>query len=210
MPPEASPQPDPEAPKTDFGFMMDQQQPPPASPGAAGKFNGFGKLAKIAAVLLLVFVVVIIAALVFSGGGDNSSKQVLDLMAQNQEVARVSFAQDQKFTDGDTKGLSATTQAAMNSQRLELAAYLAKTKYKYSEKELAAKANLATDAQLATAAQNNGLDDAYALYLRTSLKTYSNSLSATFKSADSSTLKATLQSAYDSVQTLLASPQLRS
>ena len=188
--------------------MMNQQQPPPSS-GPAGKISRFGKPAKILVGLALVFVVVIVAALIFSSGGSGSSQQVLDLMAQNQEIARVSAAQDQKFTDGNTKGLSATTQAALASQQIEFGNYLSKTKVKYDQKQLAAKTNPATDTQLETAAQNNSLDDAYAQYLRNSLSAYSVSLSKTYKSADSASLKTALQAAYDSVRTLLDSPQFR-
>jgi hypothetical protein len=204
------PQSEQEQPSTDFGFMLNQQQPAQTPAGPAGKFGGFGKPAKILVGLALVFVVVIIAALVFSSGGSGSSQQVLDLMCQNQEIVRVSAAQDQKFTDGDTKGLSATTQASLSSQNLELANYLAKANFKYDQKALAAKTNPATDTQLQTAAQNNNLDDAYALFLRNSLRAYQDSLSSTFKTATSKSLKDTLQAAYDSVRTILESPQLRS
>jgi hypothetical protein len=202
------PQTEQESPKTDFGFMMNQQQPPPSS-GPAGKISSFGKPAKILVGLGALFAIVIVAALIFSSGSSGSSQQVLDLMAQNQEIVRVSAAQDQKFSDGNTKGLSATTQAALTSQQKELASYLSKTKVKYGQKELAAKTNPATDTQLETAAQNNSLDDAYAQYLKSSLSAYSVSLSKTYKSTDSTVLKTALQAAYDSVKTLLDSPQFR-
>jgi hypothetical protein len=105
--------------------------------------------------------------------------------------------------------LSATTQATLDSQQNELGSYLSKTNVKYGQKELAVKTNPATDTQLETAAQNNSLDDAYAQYLKSSLSAYSISLSATYKSTDSASLKSALQAAYDSVQTLLNSPQFR-
>ncbi|HEX5395043.1 MAG TPA: hypothetical protein VFW52_01700 [Candidatus Saccharimonadales bacterium] len=203
------PQTDQEQSNPDFGFMLDQQQPAHNPPGPAGKFTGFGKPFKILAALAVVFVVVIVAALIFSGGGSGSSQQVLDLMAQNQEIIRVSQAQDQKFTDGDTKGLAATTRSVLSSQKIDLGNYLAKSHVKYGEKELAVKTNPKTDSDLETAAQNNNLDDAYAIYLRSSLTAYSSSLSSTFKSTDSASLKQTLKSAFDSVQTILDSPQFR-
>jgi hypothetical protein len=78
------PQSEQEQPKTDFGFMMDQQPPAQTPPGPAGKISGFGKPAKILAGLGLVFVVVIVAALIFSSGSSGSSQKFLDLMAHNQ------------------------------------------------------------------------------------------------------------------------------
>ncbi|MEX1059197.1 MAG: hypothetical protein WEC17_02085 [Candidatus Saccharimonadales bacterium] len=194
--------------QADFGFMLNQQQPQaPSSPGA--RFAKFGKPAKLLIAALVVLIIVIVAALIF-GGGANDSKQVLDLMAQNQEITRVSQLQDQKLSDENTKGLSATTQATMNSQKAELGSYLSKAKAKYSPQQLAAKQSSDTDTQLQAAAQNNNLDQAYASYLKTSLTNYLNSLSGAFKATKSQTLKSTLQSAYDSVQTLLKSPQFRS
>ncbi|HLG91147.1 MAG TPA: hypothetical protein VI336_03270 [Candidatus Saccharimonadales bacterium] len=193
--------------KTDFGFMLSQQQPQTQT-SSAGRFSNLGKPAKILAATVGVLIIVIAGALIL-GGGDSSSKQVLDLMAQSQEIARVSQQQDLKFTDTNTKGLSATTQAAMNSQKFELGSYLGKAGVKYGQKELAVKLNQKTDTDLQTAAQNNNLDGAYVSYLKTSLTTYLNSLNSTYQAANSQTLKTNLKAAYDSVQVLLKSPQFK-
>jgi len=190
----------------DFDFMLKQK---PRAEKGPGRLSNLGKPAKLLIAAVVVLILTIVVALIF-GGGNDSSKQVLDLMAQNQEIVRVSQLQDQKFSDTNTKGLSATTQATMNSQKFQLGDYLTKAKAKYSEQQLAARMNNNTDTQLQTAAQNNNLDSAYISYLKTSLTSYLNSLNETFKATGSQTLKGTLQSAYNSVQTLLKSPQFSS
>ncbi|HLG90546.1 MAG TPA: hypothetical protein VI336_00035 [Candidatus Saccharimonadales bacterium] len=189
-----------------FDFMLKQK---PQQKKSFGLPSGLGKPAKLLIAAAVALVIAIAAALIF-GGGDSNSKQVFDLMAQNQEIVRVSRLQDQKFTDEDTKGLSATTQAVMSSQKFQLGDYLSKVNVQYSEQQLAAKMNKNTDADLQTAAQNNNLDSAYVSYLKASLTTYMNSLNEAFTATSSQSLKSTLQSAYESVQTLLKSPQLKS
>ena len=203
MPPQTTP----ESSNADFGFMLKQQQPQTGK--SSGRFSSLAKPAKLLFAAVAILVVVVVAALVL-GSGSDSSKQVVDLMAQSQEIVRVSEAQDTKFSDANTKGLSATTQAVMNSQKFQLSDYLTKAGAKYDPQQLAAKMNSDTDTQLQTAAQNNNLDSAYNSYLKTSLTVYVNSLNTTFQITKSPTLKSTLQSAYESVQTLLNSPQFKS
>ncbi|HEY5550222.1 MAG TPA: hypothetical protein VIK37_03450 [Candidatus Saccharimonadales bacterium] len=206
--PSQTDQPPAQTEPADFGFMLNQQQPPaPTSPTA--RFAKFGKPAKLLILALIALIIVIVVALIFSGG-DKNSNQVLNLMTQNQEIVRVSQLQDQKFTDANTKGLSATTQSVMSSQKVELADYLAKAKVKYGEQQLATGLNKNTDTELEAAAKNNNLDQAYISYLKTSMVEYLNSLNETFQATKSKTLKSTLQSAYDSIQTLLKSPQFKS
>lgn len=205
MPPQTD-QPQTPSEPANFDFMLKQESKPKKSFGLP---SGLGNPAKLLVAAVAVLVIAIVAALFFSGGESNS-QQVLNLMAQNQEIVRVSQLQDQKFRDGNTKDLSATTQAVMNSQKFELGDYLGKASVKYGAPELAAKMSTKTDTDLQTAAQNNNLDDAYVSYLKTSLTAYQNSLNNTFEATKSQTLKSTLQSAYESVQTLLKSPQFKS
>lgn len=189
-----------------FDFMLKQQ---PQQKKSFGLPSGLGKPAKFLIGAVGALIIAIVAALIF-GGGDGNSKQVLDLMAQNQEIVRVSQAQDQKFSDENTKGLSATAQAVMSSQKFQLGDYLTKANIKYGEQQLATKMDTNTGKELQTAAQNNKLDEAFVSYLKTSLTAYMNSLNETSKATSSQALKSTLQSASESVQTLLKSPQFNS
>lgn len=200
------PQTDTESPNADFDFMLKQEPKPKKSFGLP---SGLGAPAKLLIGAVVVLIIAIAAAMIFSGG-ESSSRQVLDLMAQNQEITRVSQLQDQKFSDENTKGLSATTQATMISQKFQLSDYLSKAEVKYDEQEFAVRMNPETDSAMQTAAQNNNLDEAYTAYLKTSLTAYSNSLNETLGATNSQTLKSTLQSAHSSVQTLLNSPQFKS
>ena len=187
---------------TKFDFMLKQQPKPQKS-----KFSlPSNKPVKILLIAGAVLVVAILMASIFGGGG-NDSKKVIDLIAQSQEVIRISQLEDQQFKDANTKNLSATTQMTLESQQTAFAAYLKKNKVKYGPKDLAIRTNKTTDAQLQIADQNNNLEDAYALYLSNTLTTYQNSMNTLYKSTKSTSLKTALQSAFSSVGVLLRSPQ---
>lgn len=189
----------------DFDFMLKQKNEQKKRLGWLSKLNTPAKLLLAAAAGLIV---AILAAAVL-GGGENNGDQVVDLMAQNQEIVRVSKLQEQKFKDQDTKDLSATAQAVMSSQKFQFSNYLSQAEVKYSPQQLSAKMNQSTDTDLQTAAQNNNLDQAYVAYLKNSLSTYLNSLNTTLQTAKSQSLKDTLESAQNSIETLLNSPKFK-
>lgn len=205
MPPQTDQNPSPSQPG-DFDFMLKQE---PQQKKRFGLPGGLGNPAKLLIAAVGALIIALIAAMVL-GGGENNSEQVLGLMAQNQEIVRVSQLQDQKFRDETTRGLSATTQSAMNSQKLQLGNYLSSAGVEYGAQQLAANLDTSTDTELQTAAQNNNLDGAYVSYLKNSLTAYLNSLTAAYQTTQSQSLKSTLESAFNSVQTLLKSPQFKS
>lgn len=207
MPPQNDQTPAPSSNSSDFDFML-KQQPAQPNQSPAGKFSRLNRPAKLLVAALIGLIIAIVAAVIL-GGGSNNSQQVLGLMAQGEEIIRVSQAQDQKLRDENTKGLSATTQVALKSQKASFGDYLSKAGVKYGPKELAAKQDKNTDTQLETAAQNNRLDNAYVEYLQTSLSAYLDSLRSASQTAKSKTLKEALQSADNSVDTLLKSPQFK-
>ena len=186
-----------------FDFIMNQQ-PKPKDPLAS--FSNLSPIKIVAGVLILLILVLILGSIF--GGGDPNSKRVVDLMAQTQEITRVTEAIQQDIKDDNTLALTATAESTLTSQQTQFGLYLADTKSKYNKKLLAARQDSATDSQMQTATQNNQLESAYAAYLKTSLENYRNSLAGVFKKTVSKTLKNLIDDAYTSVQTLLKSPQL--
>jgi len=75
--------------------MLNQQQQQPQPKKKFGLPAGLGKAAKLLIAAATILVIATAVALIFSGG-DSSSSQVLDLMAQNQEIARVSQLQERQ------------------------------------------------------------------------------------------------------------------
>lgn len=194
-------------PKSDpkrFDFMLKDRPKPKRSLGLPSGIAG-----KILVIGVAIVVIILAASLIF-GGKKSNTTQVLDLMAQQQEMIRVSKLEDRQFTDANVLNLSATTQETLQSQQAQLKLYLSKIKAKYKLKQLAARTNQSTDAQLQTAYQNNNLEKAYVLYLKNALATYQSSIQELYKTTPSKTLKLSLNEAYSSVAVLLKSPQFSS
>ncbi len=213
------------APAQTFDFMLKDQSKPKKFFGLGG---GMGAPAKILLGATGVLII-ILAAAVFLGGGKTNSQQLLDLMAQSQEILRVTELEKQQLKDQNVLNLAATTEAVLASQQSDFSAYLTAQKIKYKPSVLATHTNEATDAQLQAAAQNNNLDDAYVIFLNNTLKTYQASLNTVFgatkgkdrelciqvsisvdKTECGQTYAGALQSAYQSVNTLLNSSQFKS
>ncbi len=193
-------------PAGQFDFMMKDRPKPPGRFGSL--LSGIPKPAKIAlAALGILFVLVIVYSLLFSGKTTNTN-QLTSVMASAQEISRVSALAQTGSQNADTQGLAATTSEVLTSQEQQLKSYLKTSKVSVDTKQLAARLNKNTDAQLLSAQQNNNYDQAYFSYLKTALANYQNTLSAANKAA-SLKVQAILKADYDSVATLLSAPQLK-
>ena len=193
-------------PAGQFDFMLKDQPRPPSRFGSL--LSGIPRPVKVVlAALGILFALVILYTLLFGGKATNTDP-LTSVMASAQEISRVSTLAHQQAKDADTKDLATTTAAILSSQEQELRSYLKSKKVKVDTKKLAAKLDKKTDAQLATALQNNNYDQAYFNYLKTSLASYQNTLSAANKGV-SLKVQAILKVDYSSVQTLLVAPQLK-
>ncbi|HZP55280.1 MAG TPA: hypothetical protein VFB03_00720 [Candidatus Saccharimonadales bacterium] len=188
-------------PTSQFDFML--KEPPKPKQGLSLPSGIAGKIL----VLGVALVVAVLLFVLFFGNKNTGSKQVIDLMAQSQEILRINQLENLQFQNSDTKNLSATTSVTLESQQADLAAYLKKVKVKVSSKELVLRFNKNTDTQLQTAAQNNNLDTAYLLYLKNALTSYQSSMKTVYDSTKSKTLRAALQSAFTSDATILKSSE---
>lgn len=194
------PQPQPNSP---FEFMMKDEQ----KGRKFGLPSGAPKPLLILVGLIAVTFVALILGSVLKGGGASNSTQIVDLMAQNQEIIRVSTVNQQNFKDPNNLALSTTTVVTLTSQETQFSAYLAKVKAKYTPAQLGSLTNKNTDAALQSAVLNNGFDGAYLAYLKSAVQKYQDSIDATSKTSTKN-FNQILQSAFSSNKTLLASPQL--
>ncbi len=204
MPPQNTQAPPPAPGQFDF-MLKDQPKPP----GRLGSFIAWmPKPAKIAlAAIGVIFIFVILYALFF-GGKATDTEQLISIMARAQEIARVSTLAQQQSTSPDTKDLATTTETTLTSQKGQLQTYLKGQKVKVDAKKLAAGLDKDTDKQLATALQNNSYDQTYFSYLKTNLTSYQTALNIAYRDAGQNA-QAILNSAYQSIQTLLGAPQFK-
>ncbi len=156
----------------------------------------------------IVLLIIIVSA--FSGRSSGSTTAIAGALARGQETLRVTaLVQQLQLQDPQTQGLAATVSNSLTSDQIQLKNYLARNHDKVSPAQLAADTDSTTDASMQSASQNNGLDDAYVSYLRSSLGKYEQDLQNAYKLAGPNG-KRLLSADFDSAQTLLSSPPIKS
>ena len=189
-----------------FEFMLKDQ---PKPPGRLASFLAWmPRPAKIILAAVGILFILVIFYSLFFGGKTTNTDQLTSIMARAQEIARVSVLAQQQSTNANTKDLATTAETTLSSQKGQLQTYLLDQKVKVGAKALAARLNKDTDKQLAAALQNNNYDQTYFTYLKTNLASYQNALNTAYKDAGKNA-QAILNSAYQSVQTLLTAPALK-
>jgi hypothetical protein len=159
---------------------------------------------------VLVVFLVIIASSVLSGRKSGSYQPIVNSLARNQEILRVTNTAEQlSLHDPATAATAATVTTTLSSDRALLLSYLSGSKIKVTSLQLAALANAAVDTQMQTASQNNNLDQAYLTYLQQNLTKYQQDLQAAYNAAGPKG-KTILKSAIDGETALLANAPLKS
>jgi hypothetical protein len=196
----------PQSPNPNFDFMLKDQPKPKRS-----FMPNLSKPLKIGLAVAGGIILLIIISSLLSGRNNGASQPIIGALARGQEILRVTALLQQpplQLRDPQTQALSATVSSSLSSDQQQLVSYLAKNHTKVNTVQLAADVNKSTDASLQSASQNNNLDSAYITYLKSNLGTYQTDIQSAYKSAGSNG-KALLQKSFDSVNTILSSPQLK-
>jgi hypothetical protein len=196
----------PQSPNPNFDFMLKDQPKPKRS-----LMPNLSKPLKIGLAVTGGIILLIIISSLLSGRNNGASQPIIGALARGQEIVRVTALLQQpplQLRDPQTQALSATVSSSLSSDQQQLVSYLAKNHTKVNTVQLAADVNKSTDASLQSASQNNNLDSAYITYLKSNLGTYQTDIQTAYKSAGSNG-KALLQKSFDSVNTILSSPQLK-
>ena len=197
----------PKSPNPDFDFMLKDQQS--SKKGMLPSLN-LPKPAKIGLAVVGGIILLIIISSLLSGRNKGSTQAFVSVLARGQETLRITTLVQQQLplSDSQTKALAATVSSSLSSDQQQLTSYLAKNHTKISNAQLTADVNKSTDASLQSASQNNNLDAAYVSYLKNNLSTYETDLQTAYKAAGPNG-KAILQKSFNSVNTILSSPQLK-
>lgn len=182
-----------------------QQQGEPATPGKLF----LPKKAIFAAVGGLF--VIIIGYVVVSSVGSNPgpANNLTALVGTSAEIARVSDLVTQKSKDADALSIASTTSVALSSQSAQLNSYAAKAGIVIDPKLLELYTDKKIDDELDSAAVNNQLEVTYYGYLNNKLTSYKSKLQA-LSNTKSTTLLKVLEDSFNSTQTILSAPQLKS
>lgn len=191
---------------SNFDFMLKNQPKPPSR--FSGSFGWIPKPAKIILIALGPLLVLAVLYGVFFSGKTNDVDRIKSVIAYSHEISRISLAVQQGTKNTITKDLATTAEVVLSSQERELIKYLGERKIKIDQKSLILRQDKNTDSQLAAAAQNNNYDETYYSYLKSNLGSYQNELTLTYNGAGNKA-KTILSADFDSVDSLLAAPQLQ-
>lgn len=195
-------------PNPNYDFIFSGNTPPKRStlPG------GINPIFLIAGVVIIILVLVIVLSSLFGSKSSVDKASLTDVIGQAQEINRISSAQSPLLKDPATLSLATTAAAVTNSDQVSLSSYLKSHKVNIDKNALAVYAtnDKSIDSQLQQAGQSNTLDQAYTGYLKTALNNYASSLKKAYAANSSTNIKALLQSSFNSTETLLSSPLVKS
>ena len=168
---------DNQPPPNPYDFIVNPQQPKRRGLGIPGVRNPF--LAKLLPIVAVVAVVVIILGVVisklFAKPGINAPA-LIGIAQSQQELVRVSQQGINNGTQSVTRIFSTNVELSLQTEQLQLLAYLKKQGYKPSTKTLSLKRSTTTDTQLTTAVQSSTFDSVFVQLMQNNLVAYNTEL----------------------------------
>ena len=152
--------------------------------------------------LLLILIAWIFFALLTNTGSVNSG-QLITLVQQQAELARISKQPATQATGQTAQNLAATTELSLISQETSLLQFLQAHGTNPSAEVIAAKRSSSTDSTLLSAQTSGTYDQTYTSLATSQLQTYAQTLKQAYAGAQSQTERTLLNNAYDDAQLLL-------
>lgn len=179
--------------KNQYDFILNPNDGQPQKKSLPPKNLGKKQLALIAGggFVILLFIIVALSALF--GGGPSNKEQLLGVVAQQNELIRVSDIALKEAKGAQARNLAMTTKLSLRSDQSSLTAALKAQKVKIGGKELGAAKNAKSDTLLTTAAQNNRFDEEYLSFIQEELVKYQKSIAEAYKTTTSKSLKETMR-----------------
>jgi hypothetical protein len=179
------------------------------SPGVKPKKLRIGGTQNRATRLLLIMagfgvIVIILGIIITSLLPNNGSVQSLTTIAQEQqEIMRVAAQGEQQASSETAKGLAFTIDLSIGTSQNKLLAYLESRDATPKAKELALKADTATDATLTAALASSTYDTTFEKIMATQLQTYLSDVQQAYNNASKTDLKQILSDSYSAGKLLL-------
>lgn len=197
-----SPQPSLPTPENPYGFILNPNKDEKRT--SKPLYKGMNKkLLMVASGVILLLLLGIVWSAV-SGGGKSQEQRLLNLLAKQQEIIRVSelIKKDDSLTQ-ETRNWIGTTTLTTSSEQEQLKAYLA-SKNITIDKTIYDKAkDTKSDKSLADAKQNNAFETTAKELLTNQLKSYRGDVQDAYKNASNEKSKTMLKGFFDSLSILL-------
>lgn len=205
-PPPSQPLPGPnmgsDAPKPDYGFILEPPKPPRAP---LFKFGGGSQKMRIILVVAVIFVLLVLfAGLKNIVASSNKSIPSLVSVAQyQQELLHLAQSGAQNATSASLKNFAYTTQLSLQSEQKDLVLYLKNNGHKTGTKELNLKISKTLDNQLTAALTNSSYDPTFKQAMQDKLTNYQQALKQAFIQTKGPKGQALLSNDYDAAGLLL-------
>jgi len=159
---------------------------------------------------VLVTIAIIVLSSVLTSKRTANLENLRGLVAQQQEIIRVSAIGTANAKDATTKNFTQTTTDSVTSEQIQLNSFLVSKKIKITPLQLNAKKDAQTDLALETAKQASTFDSTVTTILLGLLTTYANDTAEAYKAATTPAAKAILETSFNSSSALVkgySSPQ---
>lgn len=186
-----------------YGFILERRQPtklPLSFPSGGSKKSRI--LIVALGILLLLFAYMTVTYFLNKGSSAQKVK-LIDLVATQNEIARISAIGVDKARSQTVKNLAVTTKLSTNSAQNDLVAALKKHGIKVGTKELSQKKDTKIDKALDSAIANNNFDDIFNQTINKMLADYQKQAKNAFDSSNSKSEKQLLNTDYSQVATIL-------
>ena len=189
--------------KPSYDFIMNNGQPVGKKPLLPGNGSSMTqRIIVVGAVVCLLFIILGIILSVATSKKGGASQTMIDLVSEQQELARVADFGAQKSTVGTTRSYAYIVKLSTSSDQQRLIAYLRKQHVKVNTKILNAKKNGKTDQDMA-AAQSAGQFDVFFLQLlQEQVRTYQKDVKAAYDTTTQKSAKAVLADSYNGINVL--------
>jgi flagellar basal body-associated protein FliL len=170
------------------------------------KFSGGSTKSRLIFVGVIVIVLVLVGSIlasILSSAGNQDVKSIKKLVAQQEELVRITELGSDRAQDYKIRSLAYTTKLSILTQQQKLLSYLEERGSDPSKEELAAELQPKLEAELEQAASNNRFDETFSAALDTALRAYAKETEVASKNVGSEKTKAVLKESYASSLTLL-------
>lgn len=192
----------PPRPQNPYGFIMEAPRKPKRSLLPKGSSLMSRVLIAVGGLIVLLIAFSVFTSILSSGSKGNT-QALTNLVAEQQEIVRITELSVLGATDPGTVAYAQTAKLTVQSQQVKLIGYLTRNKVKLTPKLLAANKNTKADDALTAAKAANRFDAVAKDMLVTSLTNYASNLKTSYDNSNNNTTKQLLSSSYESVQVLL-------
>lgn len=190
-----------------YGFIMNPQKPAPKRRNLLPD-GGISSLSKKQLIMfgaggfILLAVLFTIALSVLNSGPSNKD-HLLTVVAQQNELIRVSEIAVKEARGTQARNLAQTTRLSLRSDQASLTAALKAQKVKIGGKELGSAKDPKTDQLLEEATQNNRFDEVYLEFIQKALVDYQKNLNTAYQSSVNVRLKETMKIQYENASIII-------